>query len=120
MFHLEIFLFVLLFPPSKFSMLIDFLNSIVMGIFIRFLGLDSLKCPNPLFVHQHVALPISSGGTRLISSKVIALVACLGSWALVAFVIISRFLSDFCSFLLEVIGVSNLRPFPFQAHLKLA
>jgi hypothetical protein len=83
-------------------MLIDFLNSIVMGVFKRFLGLDSLKCPNPLFVHQHVALPISSGGTRLISFKVIALVACLESWALVAFVITFRFLLNFCPFLLEV------------------
>jgi len=43
----------------------------------------------------------------LISLKVIVLVAYLGSWILVTLVIISKFLLDFCSFLLEAIGVNN-------------
>jgi hypothetical protein len=42
----------------------------------------------------------------------------LGSWALIAHAIISKFLLDYYSFLLEVIGESNLRPLPFQTHLN--
>ncbi len=49
-------------------------------------------------VYRQVILPISSGGIRLISSKVIALIAYLGSWALVTFIIASKFLLDFSSF----------------------
>ncbi len=54
----------------------------------------------------------------LISSNVITSVTYLKSWALVTPIIASRFLLDLYSFLLKVIGVSSLRPFPFQAHLK--
>jgi hypothetical protein len=82
-----------------------------MGIFEELLGLNSLKCFEALLVHQHVVFPISNAGIRLIFWEVIALVAYWGSWALVVLVITSMFLLDFCPFLLEVIGVSNLRPF---------
>jgi hypothetical protein len=51
------------------------------------------------------------GGIRLTSLEVIALVTYLKSWALVEFVITSRFLLDFHSFLLEVIGANRLGPF---------
>jgi hypothetical protein len=78
-----------------------------MGIFERLLGQCLLECLKAFLVCQYVVFPIFSGGVRLISSKVIALVAYLGSWALIAPVITSRFLLDFRPFLLEVIGVSN-------------
>jgi len=55
---------------------------------------------------------IFNGGVGLISSKVIVQVAYMGRWALVAHVIVPRFLLDFCLFLLEVIGVNSLGP-PF-------
>ncbi len=77
-----------------------------MGIFERLLGSGSLECLEALLVCRHVVLPVCSGGIRLISLKVIVLVAYLGSWTLVTFVITSRFL-------LEVIGVNSSRPFPF-------
>jgi len=81
-----------------------------MGIFEKLLGLSSLKCFEALLVHQHVAFPISNVGIGLIFLEVIAFVAYWGSWALVVPVITSMFLLDFCPFLLEVIGVSNLGP----------
>ncbi len=65
-----------------------------------------------------MTFPISSGGVRLISLEVIVLVTYLGSWGLVALVITSKFLLDFCLFLLEAIGVSRLGPLLFQVHLK--
>jgi len=89
-----------------------------MGIFKKFLGLDSLKCLKAFFVHQHVAFPISSEGIKLIFSKVNVLATYLESWALVALVIVFRFLLNFHPFLLEMIGVNNLRPLLFQTHLK--
>ncbi len=75
----------------------------VMGVFKRF-----LKYLETLFVHQHVILPISSGGIRL----------SFGSWALIALVITFKFLLNYHPFLLEVIGVSSLESLPFQAHLR--
>jgi len=59
-----------------------------------------------------VVFPISNGGVGLISLKVIAPIAYLMSWILVALVIASKFL-------LEAIYANSLGPFPFQAHLKL-
>jgi hypothetical protein len=89
-----------------------------MGVFERLVGLGSLDCFEAPLVCEHVALPISSGGVTLISSKVIVPTAYLRNWALVTPIIVSKFLLDFCMFLLKVISVSNLRPLPFQAHLK--
>jgi hypothetical protein len=50
-----------------------------MGVFERLLDLGSLECPEALLIHQHVTFLISSGGVRLISSKVIAPIDYLGS-----------------------------------------
>jgi hypothetical protein len=49
----------------------------------------------------------------LISLEVITPIAYLKNWALVGPIIASKFLLDFCLFLLEVIDISNLGPFPF-------
>jgi len=89
-----------------------------MGIFEKLVGPGSLDYFKAPLVCQQVALPISSGGVALISSKVIDPTAYLRSWALVTPIIASKFLLDFCLFLLKVIGVSNLRPLLFQAHLR--
>jgi hypothetical protein len=90
-----------------------------MGVFERLVGPCSLDCFEAPIVCQHVALPISSGSITLISSKVIDPTTYLRSWALVTPIIASKFLLDFCLFLLKVIGVSNLRPLLFQVHLRL-
>ncbi len=63
-----------------------------------------------------MALPISSDDIMFISLEVITPIAYLGSWALIALVIASRFLLDFCLFLLdllELIGANNLGPLLF-------
>jgi len=62
-----------------------------MGIFERFLGPSLLECLKILLVRWHVVLLIFNGSVRLISLEVIALVICMGSWALVTLVIPSRF-----------------------------
>jgi hypothetical protein len=77
-----------------------------MGVFKWLSGLGSLECLKAPFVCWQVVLPIFSGGIKLISLKI-------GSWTLIALVIISRFLLDFRSFLLEAIGVNSLKPLPF-------
>jgi hypothetical protein len=48
-----------------------------------------------------------------LSTKTIARMAYLGSWVLVVFTIISRFLLDLPPFLLETIGVSSLGSLSF-------
>jgi hypothetical protein len=55
-------------------------------------------------VHQQASLLISHGGVGLISTKVIMLVAYLGSWALVAPIIATKFFLNYRLFLLEMIG----------------
>jgi hypothetical protein len=110
-FCLKAFLFASLLSPSMFWELPCYFLLHPNGSFERFLGLGSLECFKALRVCWHVAFPIFSGGIRLISLKVIALVIYLGSWTLVTIVIVSKFL-------LEVIGVNSSRPFLFQAHMK--
>jgi hypothetical protein len=82
------------------------------GVVERLLGLGSLEYLEAPLIHRHVVFPISSGGIGLIYLEVIALATYLGSWALITLVITSRFLLDYCSFLLEAIGVNGSRPFP--------
>lgn len=118
MFCLEAFLFALLLPPSMFWELPCYFLLHPNGSFERHLDLGSLECLKALLVYRHVAFPIFCGGIRLISFKVIALVVYLGSWTLITITIVSTFLLDFHSFLLEVIGVNSSRPFLFQAHMK--
>jgi hypothetical protein len=57
-----------------------------------------LECFKPPIVCWQVALPSFSGGIGLISSKVIALAAYLGSWALIVPIITFRFLLVFVYF----------------------
>jgi hypothetical protein len=119
MFHLEAFLFVLVLPSllGFWNQLVIFYSTL-MGVFKRLLGLGSLQCPKALLVHRQVALTIFIRGIGLISLNVIALVTYLKSWALVTFVIASRFLLDFHLFLLKAIVVNSSGSFLFQAHLR--
>jgi hypothetical protein len=101
------FCFIISPPPSFRSQLVIFYSTLL-GVFERLLGLGLLECPEALHVCQYVALHVFSGGSGLISSEVIALVAYMGSWGLVTLIIASKFLLYFRSFLLEVIGANNL------------
>ncbi len=60
-----------------------------------------------------MAFPISNGGVGLISTEAIVPATYLGKWALMAPIIASKFLLDYRLFLLEAIGVNNLRPLLF-------
>jgi hypothetical protein len=71
-----------------------------MGIFERFLGSGSLECLKAFLIYQQVPLPIFSGVVGLISLKVIAPTAYVGSWALIVLIISSKFLLDSRSFFL--------------------
>jgi hypothetical protein len=44
----------------------------------------------------------------------------MGNWALIARIIVNKFLSNHHPFLLEAIGANNFGPVPLDAHLKLA
>jgi hypothetical protein len=61
-----------------------------------------------------MVISIYSGSIRLIFLEVIVIVAYSGNWALVAMVIIPRFLLDFHLFLLEPIGMNNSCPSFFK------
>ncbi len=54
----------------------------------------------------------------LISYEVITPIAYFGNWALIALIVMSKFLIDSCMYLLDVIKVNNLGLFSFQAHLR--
>jgi hypothetical protein len=88
-------------------------------IFYKHLGLCSLQCLHAFLVHWKVALPIFSGGIWPISLKLITQIAYMWSWALVAHVITSRFLLDFCPFLLKMIVVNNIRLLISLIHVRL-
>ncbi len=51
--------------------------------------------------------------------KNIASIVYVGNWALVAPIIVFRFLLNLRPFLLEAIGVTGLSLLPFQVHLML-
>ncbi len=121
MFHSKAFLFASLLPPFQvFGVrVLTVFYSTQMGVFERLLGMGSLECPKAPLIHWHVAIPNYNGDIGLISLEVIALATFLGHQALVAPIIASRFLLDSCPLLLKAIGASNLRPFPFQVHLRL-
>ncbi len=79
---------------------------------------SSLDCPQAPLVCQHVILPIFSGD-QLHFHRAHCIVAYLGSWALIAPIIAAKFLLNYHTFLLEMIGANDFGPFLFQIHLKL-
>ncbi len=70
----------------------------------RLLCLGFLECFQVPLVHQHVCFFIFNGRLSFIFVKGIVLAAYLRSWALVAFVIASRFMLDFHLLSLESIN----------------
>jgi len=76
MFRSKVFILVSLFPSFLvFHNQFVIFSLTLMNFFEKFLGLGSLECLETFLVLCQMALPILSGGVRLISSKVIALVA---------------------------------------------
>jgi hypothetical protein len=72
-------------------------------VFIHLLSLGSFDGLEGPLVHKQASFPIAFSGVRFILTSTIAQVVYLGSWALVALVIIIRFMVDQCPFLLEAL-----------------
>jgi hypothetical protein len=122
MFCLKAFLFVALLPPPfRLSTLACSFWFCPYGGFWETLKPKFLKMtrcfPNALvdfFSH------FSSSGVGFISFEAIVLIAYCGNWAFITPINVSKFLIDFCLFLLEALMVSNLGLFSSLTHLRLA
>jgi hypothetical protein len=77
------FFFKFLFPSTMFG---------------RLLGLGSFGSPKGPLVHKQASLPITFNGIGLISTTTITPIVYLRSWALVALVIVVRFMVNHTSF----------------------
>jgi hypothetical protein len=89
-------------------------------MFGRFLGLGSFDSPKELLAHKQAYLPITFGGVRSISTSTIALIAYLGSWALIALIITIRFMVDQHPFFFKTLTRVDNNTFPLQHHFKVA
>jgi hypothetical protein len=78
---------------------------------------DSLEGP---LICEQASLPITFGGVGLLSTSTITLIVYLGSWALVASIIIVRFIVDQHPFLFKALAQIGNNTFPFQQHFKVA
>ncbi len=115
-------------PPTYFIASLSFIKFFTL---IHLFWFDFLACLwetfGPMFfgllVGHFNALsshsPHFSWGVSFISSKFIAPMNYLRSWALVAPITNVRFFLDICPFLLEMIGAIDSYIFPFLSHLKL-
>jgi hypothetical protein len=72
-------------------------------MFGHFLHLGSFDSLERFLACKQASLPITFGGVKLILTSTIALVACLGNWALVVLVIVVKFMVDQWFFLLKAL-----------------
>jgi hypothetical protein len=68
-----------------------------------FLGRGSFDSPKGLLTGKQAFLPITLGGIMLISTSTIAPTTYLGSWALIASIIVTKFMVDQCPFIFEAL-----------------
>ncbi|KAJ7570685.1 hypothetical protein O6H91_01G131400 [Diphasiastrum complanatum] len=108
-------------PPSPdvLALLQDFDNALS-DILRRLMGSESFRIPHGQFVKRQVSLPASSGGVGLTCTTSIAPAAFMGSWALVASALISRFQQDNKPILLDSVAHVETCILPFQQHLRAA
>jgi len=78
---------------------------------------DSQEGP---LAYKETSLPIAFGGIGFIPTTTITPTTYLGSLALVASIIIVRFMVDQHPFLLEALAQVDNNIFPFQQHFKVA
>ncbi len=83
-------------PSSTFIESFISFDSSFHKMFGCFLGPRSFDYLKGLLVHKKTSFPITFGGVGLILTSTITPLAYLGSWALVALVIIARFMVDQC------------------------
>jgi hypothetical protein len=84
-----------------------------MHVFGRLSNTSYWDCPHAPLVHQHAHLPIFHGGVTSFPQSSLCQCPIWGT-CICCTIITTRFLLDYCSFLLEVIGVSNYSFIPFQ------
>jgi hypothetical protein len=73
----------------------------------------SFDNPKGLLAHKQVFISITFCDIKLIPIAAIAPIAYLGNWALIASIIITRFMVDQRPFLLEALARINHNTFPF-------
>jgi hypothetical protein len=82
------------------------------------LGIGSFDGPKSPLACKQTSLPITFRGVQFISTSIIAPIAYLRSWALVALVITARFMVDQHPFLLEALTRLDNNTFPFPTTLQ--
>jgi hypothetical protein len=99
-----------------------FINSIVffylsfLQVFRCFLGWRSFDSLERVLAHKLAFFPITFNGIRFILTTTIALTTYLGSWALVASIIVARFMVNQHPCLFE--AFTQVDNYPFQRHFK--
>jgi hypothetical protein len=102
--------------PTFIDSLISF-DSPFLQMFGCLLGSRSFDSLEGHLAHKKALFPITLGSIGFISTSTITLTTYLKSWALVASIIMARFMVDQCHFLFALVRVNN-NTFPFQQHLK--
>jgi hypothetical protein len=87
-------------------------------MFGRLLDLGCFNNPKRFLAYKQASFPITFDGIGLILIATITLVTYLRNWALVASIIVIRFMVDQCPFLFEALTQINNNTFPFQQHFK--
>jgi hypothetical protein len=105
-------------PFSTFIKFFISFDSSLHKVFGPLLGpgsFDNLEGP---LAHKQASLRIIFKGVELISTSIIAPIVYLRNWALVASIIVVRFMVDQWPFFLEALARVNNNTFPFQQHVK--
>jgi hypothetical protein len=82
------------------------------------LGVGSFDSPKGPLARKQASLPITFGGVGLILTFTVAPTTYLRNWALVAAIIVVRFMVDQLPFLLEALTQVNNNTYIFQQHFK--
>jgi len=106
--------------PSSSTFIESFISfdSSLLQMFERLLGPRSFNSPKGPLAHKQACFPITFGGIELISTSTIAPTTYLRNWALIALVIVVRFMVDRHPFLVEASTQINNNTFLFQQHFK--
>jgi hypothetical protein len=105
-------------PISNFMESLISFDYSLLQVFGCLLGLRSFDNPKGCLVHKQASLPITFGGIKFILTTTMIPTTYLWSWALVASIIVVRFMVDQRPFLFEALTLVNNNTFPFHQHLK--
>jgi hypothetical protein len=105
-------------PSSTFIKSFTSFDSSLLQMFGRLLDPGCFNNPKRFLACKQASLPITFGGIGLVLIATITSIVYLRSWALVASIIVIRFMVDQCPFLLEALTQINNNTFPFQQHFK--